>query len=72
MMFDAEAVIEPEFVTQLKLAPQLLVTLVRIHARLTPDMRKMSELHFAFSSSRRSEVNWGCTSKNSIRLGFAS
>src|SRR4029453_1146899 len=60
MMFDAEAVIEPEFVTQLKLAPQLFVTLVRIHARLTPDMGKMGELHFALSSSRRREANWGC------------
>jgi hypothetical protein len=57
MMFDAEAVIEPEFVTQLKLAPQLLVTLVRIHAWLTPDMGKMGELHFAFSSSRRRGAN---------------
>src|SRR5262245_33295368 len=68
MMFDAEAIVEPEFVTQLKLAPQLFVTLVRIHARLTPDMGKMGELHFVLSSSRRRRPIDGVLSENSIRL----
>jgi hypothetical protein len=34
---------------------------VRIHARLTPDMGKMGELHFALSSSRRREANSWCS-----------
>src|SRR5512140_2706598 len=50
VMFDAEAVVEAKVVAQLKLAPQLLITLVRAHARFAPDMRKMRELHEAVSA----------------------
>ena len=45
MMLDAEAVIEAELVAQRKLAPQLLVALVRRHAGLGPDVRKVREFH---------------------------
>src|SRR5215467_14641314 len=44
MMFDAETVIEAKLVAHLKFAPQLLIALVRVHPRLSPDMRKMCEL----------------------------
>src|SRR5690242_19853359 len=42
MVLDAEPVLKIEFVAELKLAPQLLVALVRAHIRLGPDMGKMS------------------------------
>src|SRR5215467_12378933 len=41
MMLDAETVIEAKLVAQPKLAPQLLIALVRIHSWLSPDMREM-------------------------------
>src|ERR1035438_3291621 len=55
VMFDAEAVIEAKSVAEFKLAPQLLITLVRVHSRLAPDMRKMRELHYAISSTNGSD-----------------
>jgi hypothetical protein len=50
VVFDAESVVEPEFIAHLKFAPQFLITLMRSHARLAPDMREMGELHCGFSS----------------------
>jgi hypothetical protein len=47
MMFDAKCAIEPDFIAQRELAPKLLVALMRRHAGLGPDMRKMRELHAA-------------------------
>jgi hypothetical protein len=47
MVFDAETVIEANSVAHLKFAPQLLVALVGVHSRLTPEMRKMREFHCA-------------------------
>src|SRR5215510_6377555 len=50
MVLDAESVVVAKFVAQLKFAPQLLIALVRGHAWLAPDMRKMGKLHAAVSS----------------------
>src|SRR5262245_57352610 len=49
MVLDAERVVVTKFVAQLKFAPQLLIALVRCHAWLAPDMRKMGKLHYVFS-----------------------
>jgi hypothetical protein len=45
MMFDAKGVVEADLIAQRELAPKLLVALMRRHAGLGPDMRKMRELH---------------------------
>ena len=44
-MLDAERMVEAKFVAERKLAPQLLVTLVRRHAGLGPDMGEVGEFH---------------------------
>src|SRR5215469_17429556 len=54
MVLYAESVVESEFVAHLKFAPQLLIALVRVHARLAPDVREMGELHFGSSLRPRS------------------
>ena len=45
MMLNAETIIEIQFVTKDQLAPQLLVTLMRRHVGLCPDMAEMRKLH---------------------------
>ena len=45
MMLDAEAVVEAEVVAERKLAPELLVALVRGHVGLAPDMGEVGEFH---------------------------
>jgi hypothetical protein len=45
MVLHAERVVEPDFVAELKFAPQLFIALVRRHPWLAPDVRKMGELH---------------------------
>ena len=45
VMLDAKGMIEAELVAQLQLTPQLFVALMRRHARLGPDVRKMREFH---------------------------
>jgi hypothetical protein len=45
MMLDTKRVVEAEFVAQLQLAPQLLVTLLRRHSGLGPDVGEMGEFH---------------------------
>ena len=47
MMFDAKCTVEPDFIAQRELAPELLVALMRRHAGLGPDMREMREFHEA-------------------------
>jgi len=44
-MLDAETVVEAELVAELKLAPELLVALMRGHVGLAPDMGEVSEFH---------------------------
>ena len=41
VMLDAKSVVEAELVTQLKLSPELLVSLCRIESGFGPHMRKM-------------------------------
>ena len=45
MMLDAERMVEAELVAQCKLAPELLVTRVRRHAGLRPDVGEMGKFH---------------------------
>jgi hypothetical protein len=45
MVLDAKAEVEAEVVAQLELAPELLVSLMRRHVGLAPDMGKMGEFH---------------------------
>ena len=45
VMLDAKRIVEAKLVAQLQLAPQLFVALMRRHARLGPDVRKMREFH---------------------------
>jgi hypothetical protein len=52
VVFDCEAVIESKLVTQLEFAPELRVTLSGRHARLVPDMREMSYLHWMRTSPK--------------------
>ena len=43
MVLDTEAEVEAEVVAVRKLAPELLVALMRSHARFAPDMGEMGE-----------------------------
>ncbi len=45
MMLDAKRIIEAEPVAQFELAPQLLITLMRRHAGLGPDVGEVREFH---------------------------
>ena len=45
MMLDAERIIETKFVAGLKLAPQLLVALMRRHSGLGPDVGEVGKFH---------------------------
>ena len=42
-MLDAKSVVEAELITQLQLAPELLITLCRTETGFGPDMGKMRE-----------------------------
>ena len=45
MMLDAKGVVEPDLVAHCKLAPELLIALMRRHAGLRPNVGKMRKLH---------------------------
>ena len=59
MMLDAEAVVEAEVVAERKLAPELLVALMRGHVGLAPDMGEVGEFHREVIPMRRSSCLGG-------------